>query len=95
MELSDGEVIDTAIGNVNGITLGIDIGTDMVSLEGYFDVSNDDKVEGLYLGDSMKSTDGGLLGYDEAIKLGLSDGKVIYNIHGNVDGITPGIDVGS
>ena len=34
-----------------------------------------------------------MLGFDEGIKLGLSDGKVIGTILGNVDGIKIGLDV--
>ena len=34
-----------------------------------------------------------MLGSDEEIKLGLSDGEAIGIIHVNVDGITLGVDV--
>ena len=47
------------------------------------------------LGYSLVSTDGKVLGYDEGIKLGLFDGKVLGNILGNVDGITLVLDVGT
>ena len=40
-------------------------------------------------------TDGKVLVFDEVIKLGISGGKVIYTILGNVDGIALGIDVGT
>ena len=36
-----------------------------------------------------------MIGSDKGIKLGLSDGKVIGTIIGNVDVITLGIDVGT
>ena len=36
-----------------------------------------------------------MLGSDEGIKLGLSDGEVLGTILGNVDGITLGIGVGT
>ena len=47
------------------------------------------------LGGSLGYTYGKVLGSDEGIKLGLSDGKVIDTIIRNVDGITLGIDVGT
>ena len=53
------------LGNVYGITLGIDIRTKLGFLDGSFDVSNDGNLEGLLLGDSLRSTDGKLLGSDE------------------------------
>ena len=37
---TDVKLIGTIIKNVDGITLGIDVGTDLVSLDGPFDVSN-------------------------------------------------------
>ena len=36
-----------------------------------------------------------MIGSDKGIKLGLYDGKVLMTILGNVDVITPGIDVGT
>ena len=38
-------------------------------------------------------TDGKVLGSDEGIKLGLSDGELVDTIPGNLHGITPVIDV--
>ena len=58
---TDGEVIGTILRNVYGITLGIDFGTNLVSLDGYFCGSNDGKIEFLLLVDSMGYTDGKLL----------------------------------
>ena len=46
---TDGKVHVTIIGNVDVITLGLDVGTDMGSLDVSFDGSNDDKREGLLL----------------------------------------------
>ena len=40
-------------GNVDSIVLGIDVGTDLGSLDGSFDVYNDVKLEWLLLGDSL------------------------------------------
>ena len=87
---TDGKVLGTIIGNVDGITIGIDVGTDLGSLYGSFDSSNYVKLEGLFIGDSLGSTDGkpGLsdgkvLCSDECIKLGLFDGEVLGTILGN------------
>ena len=82
---TDGKVIGTILGNVDIITLGIDIGTYMGSLYGSFDGSNDIKLGGLFLGDSPGYTDCKVIGSDEGIKLGLSGGKMIDTILGNVD----------
>ena len=48
----------------------------MLSLDGSFDVSNDDKLEVLFLGGSLGSNDGKFIGYDEGIKLVISYVKV-------------------
>ena len=45
------------------------------------------------IGESLVSTDGRLIGYDEGIKLGLFDSKVLFHILGNVYEITLGIVV--
>ena len=71
---SDGEVLGTIPVNVDGITLGLDVVTELGSLDGSFDGSNDGKLEGLFLGDSLGSTDVKVLGSDEFTKLVLSDG---------------------
>ena len=65
----------------------------MGSLDISFDGSNDGKLEGLFLEDSLVYTDGTVLGSDEGIKLGSTDGKVIDTILVNVDGITLEVDV--
>ena len=62
---TDGKVFVTILGNIDIITLGIYIGTKLGFLVGSFDVSNESKLEGLLLGDSVGSTDGELLGSDE------------------------------
>ena len=66
--------------NEDGITLGIGFGTDMVSLDGFFDVCNDVNLGGFLLGDLVVSTDVKFLGSDEVNKLALSDGKVLVTI---------------
>ena len=53
-----GKVFGTILGNIDRITLGFDIETEMGFLDGSFDVSNDCKLEGLFLGDSLVLTDG-------------------------------------
>ena len=45
--LSDGKVIGIVLWNVDGITLGIDVGTELNSFDVSFDGSNDGKIEGL------------------------------------------------
>ena len=72
-------MIKNIIGNKNKITLVLDVGTDLGSLDGSFDYSNYGKLVGLLLGDSLKTT----------------YGKVLGTILGNVDAITFGLDVGT
>ena len=90
---TDGKLLVTILGNVYGITLGIDVETDLGSLDGSFDRSNDSNIEGLLLGDSMGCTDGKVLGYNEGIRVVTTDSKVFVTIIGNVDVITLGLDV--
>ena len=93
---TDGKVHVTIIGNVDVITLGLDVGTDMGSfLDGLFDDSNNGNIEGLLIEDSLGSTDDKVLGSNEGIKLGSIDGKVLDAILGNVDVITVVVDVGT
>ena len=90
---TDSKVLGTLLENVDGITLRLDVGTELGYLYGPFDGSNDGKLEGLLIGESLGSTDGKVIGSDEGIKLGLFDSEVIGTIIGNIDGITLGIDV--
>ena len=53
-----GKLSVTVLGNVDLISLGIDVGTCLGSLYGSFDDSNDYNLEGLLLGDSLEYTDG-------------------------------------
>ena len=78
-------MLGTIIGNVDGTTLGIDVETELGSLDESFHGSNYVNLEGLFLGDSLVSTDGKVRGSDEGIKMGLSGGKSLGNIIGNVD----------
>ena len=91
--LYDGKVIGTILGNADIITLGIDVGTELRSSDGSFDVSNDGKIEGLLIGGLIGCNGGKVLGSNEGIKLGSTDGKLLGNIIGNVNRITIGIDV--
>ena len=77
--LSDGIVLGNIVRNVGGITIELNDGTYMVSLDGYFDGSNDGKLEVLFIGESLVST----------------GGKVLGTIIGNVDEITLDIYVGT
>ena len=56
--LFDVKVLVTILGNIYGITPGINVGIELVSLDGSFYVSNNTKLGGLFLGDSLLSTDG-------------------------------------
>ena len=64
MGYSDGKVFGTILVNVYVITLGLDIGTDLVSLYEAFDGSNYSKIQGLLFGDSLGYTNGKVIDYD-------------------------------
>ena len=85
-------MLGTIIGNIYGITLGMDVGTELISLDGSFDVFNDGKLEGLLLGGSLGYTGSKFLGSDECIKLISTDGKVVGTILGDFFGVTLGLD---
>ena len=57
MGSADGKVLVTILGNVDRITLGLDVETELEYLEKSLDGSNNGKFEGLFLGDSLGSTD--------------------------------------
>ena len=90
---TDGKVLGTILGNVDGITPGFDSGTYMAPLDRSFDGSNDDNLEGLFLEDSPGYTGGKFIGYNEGIKLGLFDVEVLGTLLRNVYGITLGFSV--
>ena len=46
---TDGKVIGNVIGDVERITVGIDVGTELRPLDGSFDDSNGGSLEGLFL----------------------------------------------
>ena len=79
--------------NVYGIIIGLDVGTELVSLDGSCDGSNYVNLEGLLLGGSLGHTDGKFYVSEEGIKLGSTGGKVLVTILRNVDWIIPGVDV--
>ena len=54
----------TILGNVDVITLRIDVGTELGSLDVSFDGSNDRNIEGILIGDSLGYTDSKVLGSD-------------------------------
>ena len=55
----------TILGNVDGIKLRLDIGTELGFLDESYDGYNEGNLEGLLLGDSLVSTNGKVLGSDE------------------------------
>ena len=52
-----GKDIDTLFGNVDGTTIGLDVVTELVSLDGSFDGFYYYKNEGIFLGDSLGHTE--------------------------------------
>ena len=55
----------TILGNVDKITLWLDIGTELGFLDGSFDGSNEGKLDVLFIGDSLGYTDVKVLVSDE------------------------------
>ena len=92
---TDGKCIGNILGNLDGITLGIHVETELVSLDGFFDSYNNRKLEGVFFGGSLWYTDGKIPGSDEGFKLVYNDGKVIGSILVNLDVITLGLDDGT
>ena len=79
MGISDGKVLGTILVNVYGIAVGIDVRTELESLDGSIDGSNDVKLEILLLGDSLESPDSKVIGSYEGIKLGFIGVKVFWH----------------
>ena len=73
-------MLGNILGDVDGITLGIYVGTELGSLYVSFDGFNNGKIEGLFLENSLGCTDVTVIGSDEFIKLRSTDGKVLGNI---------------
>ena len=91
--ISGDKVLGNILGNMYGITLGIDIETWVVSINGSFDFSNDSKFEGLLLWDYLGYTGCKVIGSHEDTKPGLYYGKVIETILGNSDEIILALNV--
>ena len=51
--VSNVKMLGTILVNVYGIAVGIDVRTELESLNGYFDGSNYGNIEGLLIGDSL------------------------------------------
>ena len=83
--ISGGKVLENIVGNASIITLGIDVGTELGFLNGYFNGSNDDHLEDLCLEDSLGYNHGQVLGYDEGLKLGSTGGKLLGTILVKID----------
>ena len=81
--------------DVHVITLGLDDGTELGSLDRSFDGSNDGKLDTVFLVDSMGYTDGKMIGSDEGIKLGISElGSLDRSFDGSNDGNLGGLLLG-
>ena len=74
------EVLGTIFRDSDEITPGVDVGTELEYLYGTFDSYNFGKLESLFFWDSLWSTDGKVLGSDEGIKMGSTNGEVLGNI---------------
>ena len=79
--------------NVDGITIEIDVESELDSLYGSSNFSYDIMLQGLLIRYSLGSIDGKMIGSNKEIKLGSTNGRVIGTILGNVDGITLGLQV--
>ena len=53
--VSGGKLIVTILGDVDLLTLGMNFGTELVSLDVFVDSCNDRKPEGIKLGSSLRS----------------------------------------
>ena len=57
---SDSKVLGALLRDVDGIILGIDVGTELGYLNGYIYVTNYGKIEGIFPEGSLGSTDTGI-----------------------------------
>ena len=78
---------------MEGTKFGSCIVTELGSLLENINSSNNGKIEGLLIGDSLGSTDVTVLGSDKGIKLGSTGDEALGTILGDVDRITLGIYV--
>ena len=95
LESTGGKLIGTILVNVDVITLGIDVGTDLTSSTRSFGCSNHGKLDRFWLRGALRPTGGKVLGSDEVIKIGSTNGNVPGTILGNLERIILGIDVGT
>ena len=86
---TDGKVCWNILGNIDRITLGLDIGTDLRSLYVSFDGSNDGNPGRLLHGKSIGYIHGKVLVSDEGIKLISTDGKVFTLVSNMQIPLTP------
>ena len=93
LALSGGKVLGTILRNIDRIAVGVDVGTEQVSLDGSFHFYNGGKREGLLLVGSLGYTDDKFLSTDEGIKLISVYGKVFVAIPEDVCLVKLGIDV--
>ena len=91
---NNGELMGIVLGGTDVITFGYDVVTELLYLYISFDGSTDGNLGGVFLGDSLVSTDDNKFGTNERIKLGLFDDEVLVTLLGNIVRITLGIDVG-
>ena len=80
LRLSGGKVLGTIPGNVYGITLGLDVGTELSLFIYPFMVLMMVNLEGLLLGDSLEYTHSKVIGSDEGTKLELSGEMFLQKI---------------
>ena len=95
MRSTDGKLLVTIIVNVDGIALDIDVGTNMGSLDWFFDDYKYNKLEGLLLVYLLGYTDDKVCGYNEGIEMVSTDVKVLGTLLWDVDEITLEVDVGT
>ena len=88
-------MIGILLGNLDGIILGLDVGTDLVSLDGFFEVSNDRNLRYYCLEIHWNLLIVKLLALMKASNLDLLVLTFFGTILGNVDEIILGLDVGT
>ena len=87
-------MIGAILEHLDGITFGIHVGIEMGSLDLSFGVSNHGKLEIFLLRGSLVSTDGRVIGSDEVITNGSTNGNVLGTILIHLDGLDVGTELG-
>ena len=95
LESTDGKLLCNINRYVDVITIRLDVVIELGSLYGSFDGSNNGKIEGLLLGESLGYTYVNVSRTDEGIKLGSIDDEVLVTIFGDVEVITIWLDFGT